>query len=1113
MNWNVIIQRLNELTAFKNNVEANSKKIPQLPTQTDGTKFIAAYNETSEVTEKFNLTEALAGLNTLTDGILEQGLITRDENVFTFETGFQWRINGIDYANAANIDLTIEDATTDFYRIDIAVVDTNNLIYLIQGIESDAIPLQPQTPNNTLLLCVFNVFGNSIEDPLSFSTIYKEVKLINFSEPYTLTQPDAVKYLVLESSYDVILPTGLFENPNFEIKNASGSSREITFDSNIVFIGNPIIPNGGLCLLKKIKNVGADEYWSVNVVDRESGNSEILEQWRRLGWSAGAISGFGITNNGDGTANIATGNALLRTSVSEIATLNEYVLPALTNQTFTDNTTNYVYANYNSGTPIISVTTDSTLINTLTTTLIYGVVRQGTNLYYQSFIAQNVDSNGKLRRRFIIMETFSRGQGAIISGTNRKIAVTSGSFFSGLTPITTPAFDTNVASTFTYVYFNGTNFTRTTGQTDINNTQYVNAGTLTTMSNNNFRTDFVYLLIDNPTQLWVVQGNAEYGNLALAKSAPTPTNLPPELNGLGVIVGRVIIEKSATTLSDVASPFTTQFIAGSPTLHNQLGGLQGGASNEYYHLSAQMYGYLDLTSSAQNQLDSKEFILSAGTNISIDRTNPLVPVISASGGGGGSQTLDETLTNGNTTEQSATFGGLEVSLPSPALEIVGVVYEDNFNSMPLNAEFSTTLLTPSEYNITTDLIVTTDYDIFNKSITLVRQQALDSWKQEITFKPTDVTTTSYGIGLGIKSVSGTIYPSSLISQVFLHDAGDGLKGKIRLYKIENTSEIISTSATGLAFSENDILSFEMKREVNVFTFTFKNITLATELVHTQTYDLDDTVLVLPNTGQLKIYFFGGTYEISNYKYTNLGFDNSVIYIGDSITTGYFNANFSDAYIDNVSDVRNWNYFGGQADRSLEIKNALPQILQNNPKYVVVFIGTNDALFAYTLATYKSNLEFIIDYLIDAGITPYLITPCPTNTVDTSTYVTACLEVATDFAIPVINTFNLLKDPSSTDYNPIYDGDGIHPNALGHSVIANAIKSDFPLLAEQFEEIEVIFKGLTSQFSGIQNLVLKHGKLYVKSNITPEYTDNADAKANGLLVGDNYRTGDDLKVVH
>lgn len=33
-----------------------------------------------------------------------------------------------------------------------------------------------------------------------------------------------------------------------------------------------------------------------------------------------------------------------------------------------------------------------------------------------------------------------------------------------------------------------------------------------------------------------------------------------------------------------------------------------------------------------------------------------------------------------------------------------------------------------------------------------------------------------------------------------------------------------------------------------------------------------------------------------------------------------------------------------------------------------------------------------------------------------------------------------------------------------------------------------------------------------SNV-PEYIDNADAIANGLVIGDVYRTGDNLKIVH
>lgn len=306
-------------------------------------------------------------------------------------------------------------------------------------------------------------------------------------------------------------------------------------------------------------------------------------------WSAGALSGFAIADNGNGTANIATGVAMLRTSVSSTATLNEYTLAAVTNQAFTDNAVNYIVADYNSGTPMITVTTTQSAINTQTVTLIYAVTRVGNSLYYQDTIAASVDTNGKIRRKFLLTERFQYSAGAIISATNRKIALTAGTFVTGVKPVLTSAFDTNVASTFTYVYYNGTNYTRTTVQTDINNTNYINAGVSTTMTNNRFRTDFVYLLMSQSPQLWVVQGDAQHANLAAAKLATIPANLPPELVGLGLVVGRVIIEKSATTLADVASSFTTSFVAGTATEHNQLGGLQGGTTAEYYHMTNTEY--------------------------------------------------------------------------------------------------------------------------------------------------------------------------------------------------------------------------------------------------------------------------------------------------------------------------------------------------------------------------------------------------------------------------------------------------------------------------------------------------------------------------------------------
>lgn len=166
MDFTTIVTRLNELTTFMNNVVSLSKKIFQLPPSTSGVKLVAVYNESSQETEQFNLSDALDGMYSLTNGITALGDIVRDGADFTFEVGFEWEINGIEYANA-EITITINDAGTGNHRIDIAVVDENDDIYIIEGFE---VPLttavvQPPTPPNTLFLCSFLITESVIGDP------------------------------------------------------------------------------------------------------------------------------------------------------------------------------------------------------------------------------------------------------------------------------------------------------------------------------------------------------------------------------------------------------------------------------------------------------------------------------------------------------------------------------------------------------------------------------------------------------------------------------------------------------------------------------------------------------------------------------------------------------------------------------------------------------------------------------------------------------------------------------------------------------------------------------------------------------------------------------------
>ena len=338
-------------------------------------------------------------------------------------------------------------------------------------------------------------------------------------------------------------------------------------------------------------------------------------------WSAGATDGFAFTDNGNGTAAIAAGVSALRVSASENALLNICEVAATNPVSFTDSSLNYIYVNYNAGTPVVQVGTSLTDFNCLDKCILYTVSREGNTLYWVDARNQNVDFNRKHRRMLLECEGFRHvNGGCILSATGtRNIAVTAGDFYYGLAKVSHSAFDTSAASTFKYYYRNGTGgWTTSLGNTQIDNLQYDNGtGTLATLSNNKFGVFWIYLILDNPTILAVQYGQGDYANLADAKVSTAPT-APPSMQGVGVLVGRIIIEKSATVFSDVGSAFTEMFAASAATLHNGLSGLQGGTTNEYYHLTSAEYAALTNSNNfaENNQTISASYTLAAGKNAS-----------------------------------------------------------------------------------------------------------------------------------------------------------------------------------------------------------------------------------------------------------------------------------------------------------------------------------------------------------------------------------------------------------------------------------------------------------------------------------------------------------------
>lgn len=323
-------------------------------------------------------------------------------------------------------------------------------------------------------------------------------------------------------------------------------------------------------------------------------------------WSAGVVNGCAITDNGNGTVSIAPGVGVIRPSAGSTATLYGIGISAQANISLTDQSTNYIYIDYNAGAPLFSVSTSITSFNCMDKCIAYMVHRDGTLLHIVDAREQNVDGNRKTRQLFLKFSKFIHSSnGTSIGANGLAITLTSGSFFFMLQELPHIAFDTSVVGTananvFTLWYRNGAGgWTSTASQKVVSTTVYDNnTGTPVTLGNNKFGATWFYIINDSPSELHAVMGEVEYPNQSSAVAASPPSSVPSIVDGLGVLVGFVVYEKSVVSFNNVLSSFSQTFTSSAATNHNGLAGLQGGAINEYYHLSSSQNTQL-------NQLISK----------------------------------------------------------------------------------------------------------------------------------------------------------------------------------------------------------------------------------------------------------------------------------------------------------------------------------------------------------------------------------------------------------------------------------------------------------------------------------------------------------------------------
>lgn len=278
--------------------------------------------------------------------------------------------------------------------------------------------------------------------------------------------------------------------------------------------------------------------------------------------SSGYCTGGAITDNSDGTVAVAAGTGWIRADSSDISELKAFDFSANASVDCTDDALNYVYVDYNSGTPTISYTTDVTSLDH-TSQFVLGLV-------YQESDHAHIAQAGQRLNNFIHKAYYhawehdgiERSSGLVVSedaSENLAINMTAGVVYWAYERLTISAIDTSTDgenTQFELFYRDGLGDWTTSDVNVINSTYYDDGdGTLGTLTSNKYGTFYVYVTIDG--SLYVQYGQIN-GTLAQALADTVPATMP-KMNGIGVFIAKIIIQQGATDFYGVYLPWETTF--------------------------------------------------------------------------------------------------------------------------------------------------------------------------------------------------------------------------------------------------------------------------------------------------------------------------------------------------------------------------------------------------------------------------------------------------------------------------------------------------------------------------------------------------------------------------
>jgi len=322
---------------------------------------------------------------------------------------------------------------------------------------------------------------------------------------------------------------------------------------------------------------------------------------------------------------------------------------------------------------------------------------------------------------------------------------------------------------------------------------------------------------------------------------------------------------------------------------------------------------------------------------------------------------------------------------------------------------------------------------YTQTLGITPPTCIEYWKIDALVSVDQITSTSYGFGVGVNSINPTT-SFNAVGKVGYTTGGNTML----LDASFNTTHTTLASAAPPSVVAGNIVEISVERSGNILSMRVRNATTNTNPVSiSYTYSLTPSNIVLPNTGRFSISSFGGQFTVQSINVTSKELKNAgLMIIGDSITTGYQAGVFENRFASLLTSDFKVTVHAGPSDRTVEVLEAMSEIIALKPKQALICIGSNDPRTGISLPQYEANYASISSQLIAAGVDVFYALPFYETAEDLTpqkTYIQATYP-----ANKIINTWDPLLIGGSNS------GDGIHPSTQGHLEIYTAIIDSYLL---------------------------------------------------------------------